>query len=62
MKVFLGATKELYTGKGLRADKGLTNTQTKLGEVDGMPYNGTGPHAWFKEPVRKRREQKTEWK
>lgn len=31
---------------------GLTNTQTKLGKEEGMPYNGTGPHAWFKEPVR----------
>lgn len=32
---------------------GLKNTQTKLGKEEGMPYNATGPHAWFKEPVRK---------
>lgn len=31
---------------------GLKNTQTKLGKEEGMSYNGTGPHAWFKEPVR----------
>lgn len=31
---------------------GLTNTQTKLGKEEGMSYNGTGPHARFKEPVR----------
>lgn len=44
---------------------GLKTTQTKLGKEEGMSYNGTGPHAWFKEPVRnteRGRERKTEWK
>ena len=44
---------------------GLKNTQTKLGMEEGMSYNGTGPHAWFKEPVRnteRGRQKKTEWK
>lgn len=44
---------------------GLKNTQTKLGKEEGMSYNGTGPHAWFKELVRnteRGRQKKTEWK
>lgn len=37
---------------------GLKNTQTKLWKEEGMSYNGTGPHAWFKEPVRNYRMRK----
>lgn len=53
MKAFLEATKELYAGKkGCGVLNGTEERTDKTWKEEGMPYNATRPHAWFKEPVR----------
>lgn len=50
MKVFLQATKELYKGWGVL--NGAEEHSQNLGRKKAWLNNGTGPHAWFKGPVR----------